>query len=250
MKLDPKEIEKRWKEFNEKNFNKFPKYSARKKAFLRTLPRGKVFSRERLFKYCRKKQLVAPPEWLYNKGVECNWLKNNGQSFSHLGGFATCYNSAYMEEQCYKKMNRRPRRSRGRMNLEDRRKKRKINKILGMYKTWTEALNSFGSSEERLNILKEQAQAKHVYNKDYLLFRNFPIPLSSKKCIVCGGRAYCEHHVVPLACGGTNSASNTVPVCLACHKEIHPFMKTTIEENGDFDYNNIDQDFLFGDQLW
>jgi 5-methylcytosine-specific restriction endonuclease McrA len=46
-----------------------------------------------------------------------------------------------------------------------------------------------------------------------------------RPCAVCRERADVRHHVIQLQLGGTNSLHNVVPLCHACHHQVHPWMK-------------------------
>lgn len=54
------------------------------------------------------------------------------------------------------------------------------------------------------------------------------------RCQYCDGRVElygCHiHHVLELNQGGTNHPSNLKTLCVGCHKERHPFMKTAKEK--------------------
>ena len=43
----------------------------------------------------------------------------------------------------------------------------------------------------------------------------------NKTCCNCGATATCEHHVVPIVCGGLDIISNKVPLCDRCHGLVH-----------------------------
>lgn len=54
------------------------------------------------------------------------------------------------------------------------------------------------------------------------------------RCRYCGQpvelHAAHVHHVLALSEGGTNHPSNLKTACVACHKDRHPFMKTSSEK--------------------
>lgn len=102
-------------------------------------------------------------------------------------------------------------------------KKRKKDKIVFPIMMRLRAM----SPAERLEFLKEEARIKpwEKASKRYKRLRRVRFSLKSKYCIVCGAKANCTHHVKPLINGGTNKDNNLVPLCNACHEEIHPFMK-------------------------
>lgn len=58
-------------------------------------------------------------------------------------------------------------------------------------------------------------------------FRSYPFRRMLSRhlgstCVNCGSGEMVEyHHVVPLSLGGTNSLTNIVPLCYACHKAAH-----------------------------
>lgn len=78
------------------------------------------------------------------------------------------------------------------------------------------------SKEEKLTFFKEIANKGFVYNKDYEKCRSKINKLTSKKCYICGNTAYCMHHIIPLYSNGKNRKRNLIPICLNCHKFIHP----------------------------
>lgn len=85
------------------------------------------------------------------------------------------------------------------------------------------------SKEEKLSFFKSIAN-KDVFldainTKRYKRFRKKKNKLKSNECYICGEKAYCMHHVVPLISGGTNKKNNLIPICIDCHKKIHDFMK-------------------------
>jgi hypothetical protein len=46
-------------------------------------------------------------------------------------------------------------------------------------------------------------------------------------CGVCGNMRWKEkHHVVPLSHGGLNENLGLLAICIKCHEEIHPWLKT------------------------
>lgn len=86
---------------------------------------------------------------------------------------------------------------------------------------------------EKLEILKGMALRSYfgVYGKQ-LLRRREKFNKRKKRlcwikncdCFVCGAPANLRHHIVQLKNGGHNHAINIVPLCHACHLEIHPWM--------------------------
>lgn len=81
------------------------------------------------------------------------------------------------------------------------------------------------STSKKIEFFKELASRGFVYNKNYQRLRAKKNNLTSNICYICGGKAYCMHHIIPLSSNGKNRARNLIPVCLDCHKKIHPFMK-------------------------
>lgn len=62
-------------------------------------------------------------------------------------------------------------------------------------------------------------------------FREEAIRLHGNRCLNCGDDENVEwHHVVPLEIGGNDTPSNTVPLCLSCHKAVtnHQLVLTTV----------------------
>lgn len=47
----------------------------------------------------------------------------------------------------------------------------------------------------------------------------------SGPCVACGGEAQVVHHIIMISNGGPNIRRNTVPLCHACHAEVHPWLK-------------------------
>lgn len=81
------------------------------------------------------------------------------------------------------------------------------------------------NQQERLAYFTELANQKgYIYNKDYEKCRKKKNELTSNKCYICGGTAYCMHHIIPLYSNGKNRKRNLIPVCFDCHSKIHPFM--------------------------
>lgn len=63
-------------------------------------------------------------------------------------------------------------------------------------------------------------QKRTEYNRPS--FKNLLKENLGCECVNCGStREIQYHHIVPLACGGTNKLSNIVPLCQACHKAAH-----------------------------
>lgn len=58
------------------------------------------------------------------------------------------------------------------------------------------------------------------------------------KCQYCGNPVElfeCHiHHVLELSQNGTNHPSNLKTLCIPCHKDRHPFMKTQLERLGEY----------------
>ena len=79
--------------------------------------------------------------------------------------------------------------------------------------------------EKAIKILKAKSEDSQYNFSNYNTYRKIKIELKAKKCRICGKPAYCLHHILPLCKGGDNRQSNLIPVCLECHKKIHPFMK-------------------------
>ncbi len=59
---------------------------------------------------------------------------------------------------------------------------------------------------------------QHIYQRDQGLcqYCNDQVEYKSSHC----------HHVLELSAGGTNHPTNLKTVCVPCHKERHPFMKS------------------------
>lgn len=56
------------------------------------------------------------------------------------------------------------------------------------------------------------------------IFKEEDFRLEGKFCGCCEGPATLRHHVVPLKNGGHNHALNLLPLCRACHAEIHEWL--------------------------
>lgn len=80
------------------------------------------------------------------------------------------------------------------------------------------------SGEKAIKILKAKSEDSSYNFYNYKYKREIKNKLTSKKCRICGKPAYCMHHILPLCKGGDNRKSNLIPVCIECHKKIHPFM--------------------------
>lgn len=53
-------------------------------------------------------------------------------------------------------------------------------------------------------------------------FRSALEEMHGVKCLNCGTTEHIEwHHIVPLACGGTNNKENIIPLCHCCHMAVH-----------------------------
>lgn len=104
---------------------------------------------------------------------------------------------------------------------ESKKTKIKISNIVKKTKTM--------SVQEKLDVFKEIANKDIFLNakntKRYRKFRDKKNKIKSTECYICGGKAYCMHHIVPLISGGTNRKGNLIPVCECCHKKIHTFMR-------------------------
>lgn len=81
----------------------------------------------------------------------------------------------------------------------------------------------------RMEVLKELAGVviRRDDPLDYAAMRAERPPMSLEDhCFVCGteeDRIY-RHHVIQLQHGGSNTPRNVVPLCHACHREIHPWL--------------------------
>lgn len=77
-------------------------------------------------------------------------------------------------------------------------------------------------------ILVLRDNAKH---KDKILNRD-------RECVVCGCSSYIIlelHHIIPLKCGGTNTADNFVILCPNCHAAAHKLAENvTVEKIGHY----------------
>ena len=78
---------------------------------------------------------------------------------------------------------------------------------------------------KRLNFLIKEASRSLKFTAQYNKLRIKKHPVRGKNCVVCGEKADCMHHILPLSCGGRNNKGNLIPVCNRCHIKIHPFMK-------------------------
>lgn len=57
---------------------------------------------------------------------------------------------------------------------------------------------------------------------EYLKLKESVLKKYRNKCANCGSKEDLEiHHIVPLSLGGTNNATNLVPLCYSCHKAAH-----------------------------
>jgi 5-methylcytosine-specific restriction endonuclease McrA len=56
------------------------------------------------------------------------------------------------------------------------------------------------------------------------IFKEEDFRLEGKLCGWCEGPAKIRHHVIPIKNGGHNHALNLLPLCRACHAEIHEWL--------------------------
>ncbi len=61
------------------------------------------------------------------------------------------------------------------------------------------------------------AHARHGSTRSWRTIRAQILALHAYRCKMCGERATEVDHIVPVADGGTNHASNLRPLCHACH---------------------------------
>lgn len=83
------------------------------------------------------------------------------------------------------------------------------------------------TKEEKIIRLKQFCNS-HGSNRNYKEQRSHPCSRLKeiKICEIClKNKAYCNHHIIMVKNGGTNSPYNLIPVCKSCHEEIHPWMK-------------------------
>ena len=105
--------------------------------------------------------------------------------------------------------------------------------LIGLYKSVLREFHSLRGKRERLKLLREVAnftfreltklqrqQLRTKFNK-----RTKKWILVEGKCKVCGEKAECRHHIIPLSRGGHNHKKNVMLLCNQCHSEIHPWLK-------------------------
>lgn len=84
---------------------------------------------------------------------------------------------------------------------------------------------------ERLKLLQQFAMVS-IVRPDRLRLRNLRRswekmrqPFGERVCFVCWRTPSDWHHVVALKDGGLNWPENVVPICRACHKRVHPWLR-------------------------
>ncbi len=106
-------------------------------------------------------------------------------------------------------------------------RKKQLRKISKKNSFTFEMLNSYKLDiDEKINNLKQLANKGFgkINTKEYKKLRAKKNYLTGEVCYICGEKAYCMHHIVPLCHGGNNDDRNLIPICLDCHNKIHPFM--------------------------
>lgn len=120
-------------------------------------------------------------------------------------------------------------------------KKHKTSKSMAL---WVRQKYQHKQNEEVLFALKKSA---NFHYESYLPYKKRritkPLTKGKKKCFVCKKKATQVHHIISIAHGGTDDGFNRIPLCVKCHKEIHPFMEEyarisalTKEENEQLGY--------------
>ncbi len=91
------------------------------------------------------------------------------------------------------------------------------------------------TKEYTLNVLQHYAELRVLYKKgmtnaearDKFLKQKKAKKLFTKLCFSCGEQCQHRHHVIQIQNGGRNDGKNVIPICISCHEEIHPWMKTS-----------------------
>jgi 5-methylcytosine-specific restriction endonuclease McrA len=83
------------------------------------------------------------------------------------------------------------------------------------------------SIKHRANLWRIESIIGRPEDHDWQIIRKIVMRKWGRKCCNCKqaeGRIDI-HHIVPLGVGGSNRLSNLRPLCLQCHKAVHPWMK-------------------------
>lgn len=91
---------------------------------------------------------------------------------------------------------------------------------------WRSA-NRVKSVNGRIQLLRQYAEKLvprdgHRYIDVRRGSRRFQQP--AVPCFACRGLATHWHHVIQIQNGGRNKTKNRVPICIVCHRRVHPWM--------------------------
>lgn len=80
------------------------------------------------------------------------------------------------------------------------------------------------SVAEKLLELVRLANTR-FHNKSPYETRRFRRHPAKGKCFVCRTEmAYCQHHIIALKNGGSDTGLNRIMICKCCHEKIHPWL--------------------------
>ena len=84
----------------------------------------------------------------------------------------------------------------------------------------------FDAKDERgkLAMLQERTHREYMGKNFYYLKRRVKKHKITGPCGVCGEKAYCQHHIIPIINGGLNILINRINICHNCHCKIHGWM--------------------------
>lgn len=97
--------------------------------------------------------------------------------------------------------------------------------------------NRCGAGGDRLELLRELAtvivRTAPDWSPQATRDAKVPQPYPATGCFTCyrRDRRHQWHHIVRVACGGSNSPWNLVALCHVCHRRIHPWMEPE-KDNG------------------
>lgn len=64
--------------------------------------------------------------------------------------------------------------------------------------------------------------------RERFVYSNFRL---ERVCFACAEPATVRHHIIQLQHGGTNVATNLLPLCEECHADIHPWLKGVVNNS-------------------
>lgn len=94
---------------------------------------------------------------------------------------------------------------------------------------YCEQHNQLMTQQERSTDAYKEHKRRYGYKWKRIRDRHIKQHPLCEKCKEKGRLTPAEevHHILPLACGGTNDASNLMSLCKSCHSEITAYDKNT-----------------------